>query len=123
MGWPLVLVAGGVMLVKAFACSAANSGGGVAGDFAPTLFAGCIVGFFMAGALNLAFHLDLPVSIFAFCGMAGVMAGTIRAPFMALFLTAEMTGGFNLFFPLLIVSAISYCIVIIFKGPVYYRTI
>lgn len=123
MGWPLVLIVGGIMLVKAFACSAANCGGGVAGDFAPTLFAGCFVGFTMAAALNLGFDLGLNVSGFAFCGMAGVMAGTIRAPFMALFLTAEMTDGFNLFLPLLAVCGISYGIVRIFRAPVYYRTI
>lgn len=123
MGWPIVLVAFGIIAVKAFACSATNDGGSVAGDFAPTLFAGCMAGFFMAGALNVGFDLDLPVSGFAFCGMAGVMAGAIRAPFMALFLTAEMTNGFNLFLPLLAVSAISYGVVRIFKAPVYYRVV
>ena len=95
----------------------------MAGDFAPTLFAGCFVGFTMAAALNLGFDLGLNVSGFAFCGMAGVMAGTIRAPFMALFLTAEMTDGFNLFLPLLAVCGISYGIVRIFRAPVYYCTI
>lgn len=123
MGWPIVLVALGIITVKAFACSATNDGGGVSGDFAPTLFAGCMAGFFMAGALNVGFNLNLPVSGFAFCGMAGVMAGAIRAPFMALFLTAEMTNGFNLFLPLLVVSAISYGVVRIFKAPVYYRVV
>ena len=122
-GWPLVILAGAIMLVKTFAHSATNSGGGVAGDFAPTLFAGCIAGFFMASLLNTAFGLGLPVSGFAFCGMAGVMAGVIRAPLMALFLTAEMTDGFVLFLPLLAVSSISYGIVRIFKPAVYYRTI
>ncbi|MDE7449925.1 MAG: chloride channel protein [Paramuribaculum sp.] len=120
-GWPIVLVAGGIVLTKCFAASASNCGGGVAGDFAPTLFAGCILGFFFASSVNLIFGLDLPVSGFAFMGMAGVMSGAIRAPFMALFLTVEMTNGFILFLPLLVVAAISYGVVRLFNKPVYYK--
>lgn len=123
VGWQLVAVSAGIIAVKAFACSATNCGGGVAGDFAPTLFAGCFAGFFFASVLNLLFGLDLPVSGFAFCGMAGVMAGAIRAPLMALFLTAEMTDGFVLFLPLLAVTSISYGMVRIFKPASYYSTI
>lgn len=122
-GWPIAALAAGILLTKAFACSGANAGGGVAGDFAPTLFAGCVAGFFFATLLNTAFGLDLPVAGLAFCGMAGVMAGVIRAPLMALFLTAEMTDGFVLFLPLLTVSAVSYGIVRIFKPAEYYSTV
>lgn len=112
-GWPIVLVVGGIVMTKCFAASASNSGGGVAGDFAPTLFAGCMLGFFFASLLNLWLGLGLSVSGFAFLGMAGVMSGAIRAPFMALFLTAEMTDGFILLLPLLAVSAISYGVVML----------
>lgn len=122
-GWPIVALAAGILLTKAFACSGANGGGGVAGDFAPTLFAGCVAGFFFATLLNTAFGLDLPVAGLAFCGMAGVMTGVIRAPLMALFLTTEMTDGFVLFLPLLTVSAVSYGIVRIFKPAEYYSTV
>ena len=121
--WPLLLVVAGIVLTKAFAASSSNSGGGVAGDFAPTLFAGCMVGFLFASCLNVWFHLGLPVSSFAFMGMAGVMAGAIRAPLMALFLTAEMTDGFILFLPLLAVSAISFGIVKIFRPSSYYQNL
>ncbi len=120
-GWPIVLVAGGIVLTKCFATSASNCGGGVAGDFAPTLFAGCILGFVYGTAANLLFGVDIPVSGFAFMGMAGVMSGAIRAPFMALFLTVEMTNGFILFLPLLAVASISYGVVRVFNKPVYYK--
>lgn len=120
-GWLMVLIVAGIVMTKCFAASAANSGGGVAGDFAPTLFAGCMLGFVFASTVNLAFGLHLPVSGFAFMGMAGVMAGAIRAPLMALFLTAEMTDGFILFLPLLAVSSISYGVIRIFKTANYYR--
>lgn len=122
-GWPLLLVVAGIVFTKAFAASSSNSGGGVAGDFAPTLFAGCMVGFLFASVMNAWFHLDLPVSGFAFMGMAGVMAGAIRAPLMALFLTAEMTDGFILFLPLMVVSAISFGIVKIFRPSSYYKNL
>lgn len=120
-GWLMVLIVAGIAATKCFAASAANSGGGVAGDFAPTLFAGCMLGFAFASTVNIIFGLHLPVSGFAFMGMAGVMAGTIRAPLMALFLTTEMTDGFILFLPLLAVSSISYGVIRIFKDANYYR--
>lgn len=117
----LLIAVGAIALLKSFAASATNSGGGVAGDFAPTLFAGCFVGMFFASALNTWFHLDIPVPAMAFLGMAGVMSGAIRAPIMALFLVAEMTNGYMLFLPLLGVCSISYGIVRLISGPDYYR--
>lgn len=114
-------VVAGIAAMKAFAASSSNSGGGVAGDFAPTLFAGCMVGYLFAASLNMIFGLHLPESGFAFMGMAGVMAGAVRAPLMALFLTAEMTDGFILFLPLLGVSAISFAIVRLFRKESYYK--
>ena len=103
---------------KVFATAATNGGGGVGGTFAPSLFVGVMAGVFFAYLFN---HLgfidsDMPLSIknFALMGMAGVMAGVMHAPLMAIFLTAEMTGGYELFLPLLIVSASSYAISRIF---------
>ena len=103
---------------KVFATAATNGGGGVGGTFAPSLFVGCMAGVFFAYLFN---HLGIidsetPLSIknFALMGMAGVMAGVMHAPLMAIFLTAEMTGGYELFLPLLIVSISSYAICRIF---------
>jgi len=103
---------------KVFATAATNGGGGVGGTFAPSLFVGCMSGVFFAYLFN---HLgfidpDTPLSIknFALMGMAGVMAGVMHAPLMGIFLAAEMTGGYELFLPLLIVSASSYAICRIF---------
>lgn len=104
----LVLYAVGIMMCKAFATSSTNSGGGVAGDFAPTLFAGAVLGLVFALGLNSLFGLDLPVGTLAFIAMAGVMSGAVKAPLMAMFLVAETTGVMNMLLPLAIVSAISY---------------
>lgn len=98
--------------MKGFATAATNGAGGVGGTFAPSLYVGCMAGFFFAYLFNQTGLVDasMPLSIknFALMGMAGVMAGVMHAPLMAIFLTAEMTGGYDLFLPLLIVSAISY---------------
>ena len=100
-----ILFVGGLCLFKSFATSATNGGGGVGGTFAPSLYVGCMAGFFFAYTLNAVGFASpsVPLSIknFALLGMAGVMA-------VAIFLTAEMTGGYSLFLPLLIVAAISY---------------
>lgn len=95
-------------VTKAFATSATNGAGGVGGTFAPSLFVGCMAGFLFAYSLNHIFGLDLSVKNFALMGMAGVMAGVMHAPLMGMFLTAELTGGYDLFLPLLIVTALSY---------------
>lgn len=97
-----------IILLKAFATSATNGGGGVGGTFAPSLFVGCMSGFLFAYIINNAFALDLSTKNFALMGMAGVMSAVMHAPLMAIFLTAELTGGYNLFLPLLIVSTIAY---------------
>ena len=107
--WFLTLFIGAVMMFKVFATSATNGAGGVGGTFAPSLFVGALCGFLFAYILN---NLDLGVQLsqknFALIGMAGVMAGVMHAPLMAIFLTAEMTGGYELFLPLLIVSLLAY---------------
>lgn len=115
--WFILLFVGLIILLKAFATSATNGGGGVGGTFAPSLFVGCMAGFFFAYLVNNLgiFGVNLSVKNFALMGMAGVMAGVMHAPLMAIFLTAEMTGGFELFLPLLIVSTISYGTIKIFE--------
>jgi len=105
--WILGFIAALVFL-KAFATSATNGGGGVGGTFAPSLYVGCMAGFFFAYLLNTIFDLDLSTKNFALMGMAGVMSGVMHAPLMGIFLTAELTGGYDLFLPLLIASTISY---------------
>ena len=103
---------------KVFATAATNGGGGVGGTFAPSLFVGAMAGVFFAFLFNHLGFIDsnVPLSIknFALMGMAGVMAGVMHAPMMAIFLAAEMTGGYDLFLPLLIVSVSSYAISRIF---------
>ncbi len=113
--WFIAMFIGAIAMFKAFATSATNGAGGVGGTFAPSLFVGALVGFLFAFILN---NLDLGLTLsqknFTLMGMAGVMAGVMHAPLMAIFLTAEMTGGYNLFLPLLIVSTISYLTIQIF---------
>ncbi len=113
--WFIALYIGMIVLSKVFATSATNGAGGVGGTFAPSLFVGAMVGFLFAYILN---NLDLGIDIsnknFALMGMAGVMSGVMHAPLMAIFLTAEMTGGYELFLPLLIVSTLSYMTIKVF---------
>ena len=107
--WFLVLFIAAITLMKAFATSATNGAGGVGGTFAPSLFVGALTGFLFAYIIN---NLDLGIELsqknFTLMGMAGVMSGVMHAPLVAILLTAEMTGGYDLFLPLLIVSALAY---------------
>lgn len=111
--WMIIAVAAMILLCKPVACCSSNSGGGVAGDFAPVLFAGAIAGFFFGMMVNALFGLDIPVSNMVFVGMAALMAGVVKAPLMAIFLTAEMADGYQYFLALLIASYVSYGIVVI----------
>ncbi|MDE7179853.1 MAG: chloride channel protein [Muribaculaceae bacterium] len=107
--WFLTLFIAAVTLMKAFATSATNGAGGVGGTFAPSLFVGALTGFLFAFIINnLNIGVELSQKNFALMGMAGVMSGVMHAPLMAIFLTAEMTGGYQLFLPLLIVSTLAY---------------
>lgn len=106
---------GAIILLKAFATASTNGAGGCGGTFAPSLFVGAMAGFFFAYFINNVFGLDLSLKNFALMGMAGVMAGVMHAPLMGIFLTAEMTGGYDLFLPLLIASTISYGTIKIFE--------
>lgn len=113
--WFIAIYIGLIVLTKVFATSATNGAGGVGGTFAPSLFVGAMTGFVFAYVLN---NLDLGIDIsnknFALMGMAGVMSGVMHAPLMAIFLTAEMTGGYDLFLPLLIVSTLSFMTIKLF---------
>lgn len=114
--WFLILFIGAIILTKVFATAATNGAGGVGGTFAPSLFVGCLTGFLFAYICNmLGLGIELSTKNFALIGMAGVMAGVMHAPLMAIFLTAELTGGYELFLPLLIVSTISYGTIKIFE--------
>ena len=105
-----------IILAKAFATSSTNGAGGVGGTFAPSLYVGCLTGFLFAYCCNmLGFDTVLSTKNFALIGMAGVMSGVMHAPLMAIFLTAELTGGYDLFLPLLIVSTVSYGTIKIFE--------
>jgi len=113
--WFIALFILMIILAKAFATSATNGAGGVGGTFAPSLYVGCMAGFLFAYVTNNLFDLDLSVKNFALMGMAGVMSGVMHAPLMGIFLTAELTGGYDLFLPLLIVSTLSYGTIKLFE--------
>lgn len=98
----------GLVLFKVFASSATNGAGGVGGVFAPTLFLGGVCGYLVAMVLGTFFNVDIPDSRFVLVGMAGLMAGVMHAPLTAIFLIAEITGGYNLLVPLILTSTISY---------------
>ncbi len=99
-----------IVLVKVFATTATNGGGGCGGTFAPSLFLGCIGGYVFANIWNMStpFGVTVPCTNFALLGMAGVMSGVFHAPLTGIFLIAELTGGYQLLVPLIIVSAVSY---------------
>lgn len=112
----LVPYIGMVLLTKVFATSATNGGGGCGGTFAPSLFIGAFAGFFFARIWNIyEIGIYLPEKNFALLGMAAVMAGVMHAPLTGIFLIAEITGGYEMFIPLMIVSICAYLTIIIFE--------
>lgn len=107
---------GMVLLTKVFATSATNGGGGCGGTFAPSLFIGAFAGFFFARIWNIyEIGIYLPEKNFALLGMSAVMAGVMHAPLTGIFLIAEITGGYKMFIPLMIVSICAYLTIIIFE--------
>jgi CIC family chloride channel protein len=108
--WALLLFVGCTMLLKAFASGLTIGSGGNGGNFAPSLFLGSYVGFFFSKLINLIGLAKLPISNFTLVGMAGILSGLFHAPLTAIFLIAEITGGYNLMIPLMIVSSISFAI-------------
>ena len=110
----LLIYLGLVLLLKVFATTATNGAGGCGGVFAPSLFLGCIAGFIFANIWDQSLGLHLGNSGFlsskncALYGMAGLMSGVMHAPLTGIFLIAELTGGYELFVPLMIVSVASF---------------
>lgn len=104
-----------VFIFKVFSMSFTNAGGGVGGTFGPTLFMGGILGFFAARIVNLSGLYSLPESNFVLVGMGGLMAGVMQAPLTAIFLIAEITGGYTLLMPLIITSAVSFATIRTFE--------
>lgn len=108
--WAVIALLIGLLLFKIVASAITFGAGGVGGIFAPTLFMGCIMGNCVAKILNNIGFLNTPVSEsnFTLVGMTGLMAGVLHAPLTAIFLIAELTGGYELFIPLMITAAMSY---------------
>ncbi len=105
-----------VLLTKVIATSATNGGGGCGGTFAPSLFIGCFAGFLFSRLWNInQIGVYVPEKNFALLGMAGVMSGVMHAPLTGVFLIAELTGGYSMFMPLMIVSVCAYLTIIIFE--------
>ncbi len=124
-GHPNVLISyiAFVLLFKVFATSATNGGGGCGGTFAPSLFIGCFAGFFFSRMWNIhEIGVYVPEKNFALMGMAGVMSGVMHAPLTGIFLIAELTGGYSLFLPLMIVSVSSYLTISIFEPHSIYSS-
>ena len=111
----VLLVLAGILIFKVFAMSATTGSGGNGGIFAPTLFTGAIAGYFLVSLLNTFFNLGVPENNFALAGMAGMMAAVMHAPLTGIFLTAELTGGYGMFIPLLITSTVAYVTIMRFE--------
>ena len=109
-GWFVLIFVGVLIFVKAIATALTLGSGGNGGNFAPSLFVGSYLGFFLSRCLNMLNLTNLPESNFTMVGMAGILSGLYHAPLTAIFLIAEITGGYTLMIPLMIVSSISFAI-------------
>ncbi len=109
--WLIFIFISAVMLIKAVAAGLTIGGGGNGGNFAPSLFVGAYLGFAFAYLLILMGFTDIPISNFTIVAMAGILSGVFHAPLTAIFLIAEITGGYELIIPLMLVSSISYVVV------------
>jgi CIC family chloride channel protein len=109
--WILLGFVGLVVLLKSFATGLTLGSGGNGGNFAPSLFVGSYLGFFVAKFMDLTnINSHLPITNFTIVGMAGILSGLFHAPLTAIFLIGEITGGYNLMVPLMIVSSISFAV-------------
>lgn len=106
--WLMLLFFTAILLVKVYATAFTNAGGGVGGTFGPTLFTGGVAGFVLGRFINLTGIHVIPEANFVLVGMGGLMAGVMQAPMTAIFLIAEITGGYDLLIPLIITSVISF---------------
>lgn len=118
--WLIVIFAAILLLIKPLAYAITIGSGGNGGIFAPSLFTGALLGFVLSYSVNLSGMKELQVTNFIAVGMAGVLSGVIHAPLTAIFLIAEITGGYMLFVPLMIVSATSYFISRYFEPYSFY---
>ncbi|MDR2893887.1 MAG: chloride channel protein [Alistipes sp.] len=108
--WVVIAYLVAALFLKVAATATTNAAGGVGGTFAPSLFVGAFTGAAMAFTCNYLFGMDLPLVSFTLVGMAGVMAGVMKAPLTSIFLIAELSNGYGLFIPLMITTAISFMI-------------
>lgn len=120
--WFVLLFLGFIILLKPIASAVTIGAGGSGGIFAPSLYVGGILGFVFAYSKNmLGFHIPLPLAHFTLVAMCGVMSGVQHAPLSAIFLIAEITGGYELFVPLMFVSAISFITTTYFQKDSLYK--
>ena len=108
--WFLIIYLIAVMLFKVIAMATTNAAGGVGGTFAPSLFVGAFAGATIAVVCQVVFGWNASITSFTLAGMAGVMSGVMKAPLTAIFLIAELSNGYGLFIPLMIVSCISFAV-------------
>ena len=113
--WVILLFFAAIMFTKVYATALTNAGGGVGGTFGPTIFTGAITGFVLARLVANLGIAQLPEANFVLVGMAGLMAGVMQAPLTAIFLIAEISGGYVLMFPLMITAAISFATIRFFE--------
>lgn len=109
--WSLVVFAGCIVVLKPIAAAITIGAGGNGGNFAPSLFTGSFLGFFFSKLMNTTGWVKIPEGNFSLVGMAGVLSGVMYCPLSAIFLIAEVTNGYELFIPLMLVSSISFFIV------------
>lgn len=108
--WVIIAMMLGLVVLKVFASSLTIHAGGTGGVFAPSLFTGAALGFSFSALINKIPFFEIPSSNFTLVAMAGLMAGVLHAPLTAIFMIAEITGGYELFIPLMLVSAISFLV-------------
>ena len=109
--WVLLAFVGVIVFVKVIATAVTLASGGNGGNFASSLFVGAFTGFTFSRAINMLGQTHLPESNFTIVGMAGILSGVMYAPLSGIFLIAEITGGYELILPLMIVSALSFLLV------------
>ena len=123
-GWAILVMLAAIILLKAFATALTFGAGGVGGTFAPALFIGAFSGLFFSLTINYLGIGDLDPAKFALVGMSGLIAGMLHAPLTGIFLIAEITNGYSLIVPLMIVSALSYFVNrIFFRHSVYTNSV
>ena len=108
--WVAIVYVTAIMFCKVVAMATTNASGGVGGTFAPSLFVGAFMGAIVALVCNTCFDWNISIVSFTLVGMAGVMSGVMKAPLTAIFLIAELSNGYGLFIPLMIVAGVSFAV-------------